>query len=121
LRSDSLKFTKTKGEKMISNLKYTPLIGEVLEDLASQGIEELCPSLERLFNELMLIEREQFLQASPYERTDQRKGYANGFKDKMLQTRLGKLKLQVPKTRSSEFYPSCLEKGLSVLLWQRCT
>jgi putative transposase len=97
---------------MISNLKYTPLIGEVLEELASQGVEGLCPSLEKLFNELMLIEREQFLQAIPYERTDRRKGYANGFKDKMLQTRLGKLQLQVPKTRSSEFYPSCLEKGL---------
>jgi putative transposase len=112
LRSDSLKFEKTQEKKMISNLKYTPLIVEALEELANQGVEGLCPSLEKLFNELMLIEREQFLQAGPYERTDQRKGYANGFKNKMLQTRQGNLHLQVPKTRTSEFYPTCLEKGL---------
>jgi len=73
---------------MTSNPKYSLLIGEALEDLSKQGIENLCPALERMFNELMLIERGQVLQASPYERTDQRKGYANGFKNKMLQTRI---------------------------------
>lgn len=96
---------------MISNQKYSPLIEEALMELADQGMESLCPALEKLFNELMLIEREQVLQASPYERTDQRKGYANGFKNKMLQTRIGKLHLQVPKTRDLSFYPRCLEKG----------
>ena len=65
---------------MISNKSFTPIIAEILEDLAQQGIEELCPSLQRLFNELMKIEREQVLQAEHYERTEQRKGYANGFK-----------------------------------------
>jgi len=96
---------------MIPNQKYSPLIEEALVELADQGVECLCPALEKLFNELMLIEREQVLQASPYERTDQRKGYANGFKNKMLQTRIGKLQLQVPQTRDQPFYPSCLEKG----------
>ena len=96
---------------MTSNPKYSPLIEEALEQLGNQGLESLCPALETLFNELMLIEREQALHASPYERTDQRKGYANGFKNKMLQTRIGKLNLQVPKTRDLPFYPSCLEKG----------
>ena len=97
---------------MTSNPKYSPLIAEALEELATQGIEFLRPALERLFNELMLIEREEVLNASPYERTDQRKGYANGFKNKMLQTRVGKLNLQVPKAREIPFYPSCLEKGI---------
>ena len=96
---------------MTSNQKYSPLIEEALGELAEQGIESLCPALEKLFNELMLIEREQVLRASPYERTEERKGYANGFKNKMLQTRIGKLHLQVPKTRDLPFYPTCLEKG----------
>jgi len=96
---------------MISNQKYSPLIEEALQELGQQGIESLCPALEILFNELMLIERQQVLEASPYERTEERKGYANGFKNKMLQTRFGKLHLQVPKTRDVPFYPSCLEKG----------
>lgn len=96
---------------MISNQKYSPLIEEALIELADQGIESLCPALEKLFNELMLIEREQVLQASPYERTEERKGYANGFKNKMLHTRIGKLQLQVPQARNLSFYPKCLEKG----------
>lgn len=97
---------------MTSNQKYSPLIEEALTELSQQGLESLGPALERLFNELMLIEREEALKASPYERTDERKGYANGFKNKMLQTRIGKLHLQVPKTRNLAFYPSCLEKGI---------
>lgn len=96
---------------MIPNQKYSPLIEEALMQLSEQGIEALCPALEKLFNELMLLEREQVLQARPYERTDQRRGYCNGFKNKMLQTRIGVLKLDVPKTRNFQFYPSCLEKG----------
>jgi transposase-like protein len=97
---------------MTSNQKYSALIEEALTELTEQGLESLGPALERLFNELMLIEREQSLNAHPYERTEERKGYANGFKDKMLHTRIGKLKLQVPKTRNMAFYPSCLEKGI---------
>ena len=96
---------------MISNQKYSPLIEEALMELADQGLESLCPALEKLFNELMLIEREQVLQAGPYERTEERKGYANGFKNKMLHTRIGKLQLQVPQARNLPFYPKCLEKG----------
>lgn len=96
---------------MVSNQKYSPLIAEALEDLGAHGIHDLCPSLQKIFNELMLIERERVLQASPYERTDQRKGYANGFKNKMLHTRSGRLELSVPQTRDIPFYPSCLEKG----------
>lgn len=89
----------------------TPLIIEALEELADQGVSQLGGALEKLFNELMKIEREQTLNAAPYERSEQRKGYANGFKDKMLQTRFGKIHLEVPQTRDVPFYPSCLEKG----------
>ena len=62
-------------------------------------------------NYASLIEQGEALQAHPYQRTDERKGYANGFKNKMLQTRMGKLQLHVPKTRNIPFYPKCLDKG----------
>ena len=97
---------------MIPSQKHTALIEEALMELSQQGIESLSPALEKIFNELMLVEREQALQASAYERTDQRKGYSNGFKNKTLQTRFGQLNLEVPKARDCAFYPSCLEKGL---------
>src|SRR5439155_7671967 len=52
------------------------------------------------------------LQAQPYERTDSRTGYSNGFKDKTVNSRLGPIRLDVPQVRGGvDFYPSALEKG----------
>lgn len=96
---------------MISNSSYAPIVNTLVEELARQGLNGLSDLVSRLFNELMKAEREQSLGAAPYERTEARKGYANGFKDKTIQTRFGKLELQVPKTRGLTFYPQCLEKG----------
>jgi putative transposase len=96
---------------MISNNNLSPILMEELHQLASLGFSEIASSLERIFNELMKMEREQVLHAGPYERTEHRQGYANGFKDKKLNTRVGILNLKVPQTRNIEFYPSCLEKG----------
>ena len=96
---------------MISNKSNKSFISEVLEDFARNGINELKESLERLFNQLMLAEREETIGAAPYERTSERKGYCNGFKDKKLLTRTGELELKVPQVRGADFYPSCLEKG----------
>jgi transposase-like protein len=59
----------------------------------------------------MLFEREPFLRAAPYARTPERRDYANGFKAKHLRSRLGDLDLRIPQVRSSEFYPSALERG----------
>jgi putative transposase len=65
-----------------------------------------------LLNQAMLSERETHLQAKPYERSEARQGYSNGFKAKTLNTRYGELKVRVPQTREIDFYPGCLEKGL---------
>ena len=60
----------------------------------------------------MRIERAQALEADPYQRTEKRRGYANGFKPKTLNTRVGELALQIPQVRGEvEFYPSALERG----------
>jgi putative transposase len=96
---------------MIPSKLYSPIIADILGELAEQGVCDLCPTLQKLFNELMKMEREEVLKAAPYERTEQRQGYANGFKDKRLQTRFGPLQLKVPQTRDIDFYPSCLEVG----------
>lgn len=96
---------------MISNSTYAPIIEELIEELGQSGLHHLSDLMTRLFNELMKAEREHALQAAPYERTDTRRGHANGFKDKTVQTRFGKMALQVPKTRGLAFYPQCLEKG----------
>ncbi len=96
---------------MISNSTNIEIIHELIEQLGQQGLHGLSDLLSRLFNEMMKSEREHAVQAAPYERTEGRKGYANGFKDKKVQTRFGQLQLQVPQTRGLAFYPQCLEKG----------
>jgi len=73
--------------------------------------DSLREALEQLHNSAMLLERARHLQANAYERTPNRKGQANGFKSKQLETRVGTLDLRVPQVRDSSFYPSCLEKG----------
>jgi len=96
---------------MISNKILNPQILEALADLKQEGLISLNPILEKLLNELMKLEREQVIGAGHYERSDERKGYCNGYKDKTLITRSGKLELKVPQARGVSFYPQCLEKG----------
>lgn len=96
---------------MISDQLKDTLVDQIIKGLIGQGSEGLKPVLELLFNTAMKIERESFLGASSHERTEERRGYANGYKPKGLQTRLGPLELEIPQVRGLGFYPQSLEKG----------
>ena len=91
-------------------------ISQVMELLIASGMEGLADAVATLLNEAMKLERSRFLQAGPYERSDQRRGYANGFKDKTIRSRLGALGLRIPQVRDTAdgetFYPRSLERGL---------
>ena len=88
-------------------------IEAITEVLMENGFEKAVPQImETFINSAMKIERENHLQARPYERTSERIDMANGFKPKNVKTRYGELSLQVPQTRITDFYPTCLEKGL---------
>ena len=76
------------------------------------GFEAVPEMLRVLLNTLMQAERSQFLQAGQYERTEDRKGHANGYKPKTVNTRLGEITFAIPQVREGGFYPSALEKGL---------
>lgn len=81
--------------------------------LQENGFEGISRCVEILVNEAMRIERSQALAAQPYQRTDERKGYANGFKNKTIKSRIGSLKFAVPQVRGDvEFYPTALERGV---------
>lgn len=85
--------------------------GQVLELLIEQGFDGLAEAIGTLMNEAMKIERSGVLGAQPYERSPERRGYANGYKPKTVRTRVGVVNLAVPKTRGVEFYPNSLERG----------
>ncbi len=96
---------------MITDQLKDILVDEIVKGLIGQGSEGLKSVLESLLNAAMKIERENFLGAAAHERTEERKGYANGYKSKGLQTRMGALTLEIPQVRGLGFYPQSLEKG----------
>ena len=83
----------------------------ILEELIDEGTEAFRSILEKLLDAAMRVERSEFLRAEPYERTNERRGYANGFKDKTVATRVGKVRVKIPQVRGLSFYPQSLEKG----------
>jgi putative transposase len=96
---------------VISDQLKDSLIDEIVKGLIGQGTGGLKPVIELLFNAAMKIEREHFLGAGSHERTEERKGYANGYKPKELHTRFGSVELEIPQVRGLKFYPQSLEKG----------
>jgi putative transposase len=89
---------------------------QVLEVLIENGLDGMASALEVVLNEAMKLERSSFLGAGPHERTPERRGYSNGFKDKTVRSRIGELSLKIPQVRDLKdtegFYPKSLEKGL---------
>ncbi|RMG63102.1 MAG: IS256 family transposase [Bacteroidetes bacterium] len=84
-----------------------------LEQIIAYGLDGLETAVCILINEAMRIERSRAFGAEPWQRTDNRRGYANGYKAKSVNSRIGKLELKIPQVRGGvEFYPSALERGL---------
>ena len=53
---------------------------ELLEQISEQGLDFLPELIRLVIDTAMQAERQQHLGVGPYERSLERKGYANGFK-----------------------------------------
>ncbi len=95
--------------------EQSTVISHVLELLSENGLEAMAGAMSTLLNFSMEQERTAFLGADRYERSDDRRGRANGFKPKTVTSRLGRLPLRIPQVRETrngeQFYPQSLEKG----------
>lgn len=85
---------------------------ELLEQVQEQGLDVLPELIRVILNAAMQAERTEHLKAAPYQHTQERNGYANGFKPKTMRTRVGEITFAVPQVREGGFYPQALEKGL---------
>jgi len=83
----------------------------ILEQLIEDGTSGIKQAMTIMLNEAMKLERQRYQQAEPYERTESRADYSNGFKSKTIRSAVGEMKLSVPQVRSGNFYPSALAKG----------
>jgi transposase-like protein len=84
----------------------------MVEQIADGGLDALPEAIRLLINAAMLLERQKFIGAGPYQRTPERQAHANGFKAKTLQTRVGAMSVAVPQVREGGFYPQSLEQGV---------
>jgi len=93
------------------------VVEELMERIISNGPEDMASVFARLFDLAMRMEREQFLEAGHYERVAGRRGYANGYKSKKVDTPAGTLSINIPKTAGHRescgepFFPQSLERG----------
>ena len=84
-----------------------------LEEIIANGMNGLESAVALLINEAMKIERNRMIRAEPWQRTEDRIGYANGYKPRSLNTRVGALDLQIPQVRGGiSFTPKALDRGL---------
>ena len=63
--------------------------------------------MENLLNQFLIAESEEVLQAAPYDRCSERTDYRNGFRDREIVCRIGKLTLRDPRHRNEPFH-SCM-------------
>ena len=75
------------------------LVQEVLLDNPS-FLKEI---VERALQHILEAEMTEHVGAAPYQRTQNRKGHRNGYKRRMLKTRVGTLELLVPQDREGTF------------------
>ena len=83
----------------------------IVESWQGSGEEDFLRGLvERAEQQVLETERTSFLGAGSYERSGERRGWRNGFKPRVLKTRVGKLELLVPKDREGQFQTELFER-----------
>lgn len=65
--------------------------------------------MECLLNQFLLAESAEVLNADPYGRSEERTDYRNGYRERELTCRIGKLTLRVPRHRNEPFHSSLLD------------
>ena len=78
---------------------------EILQGLFSKDGKDEAFSrlLEVILNQVLAHQAEEQLQAAPYERQDNRVDYRNGYRERIIKTRIGSLRLSVPRFRHQKF------------------
>ena len=85
-------------------------LAELVRKAEEQGdVDFLREGVRVLTQALMEVEVSQHLGADRHERTGERAGYRNGYREREWATRVGALDLRVPRVRDGSYFPSLLE------------
>ena len=82
---------------------------ELLDQLAAADVDALRTLLQHTLQRLIEAEASAYIGAAPGEHSPTRTTYRNGHRARSLDTRVGRLDLEIPKVRTGSFFPSLLE------------
>lgn len=86
---------------------------KLLEQLRKVGMEEgadfLREGLKVMAEAFMELEVKERTGAEHYQRSDERRNYRNGYRERCWDTRVGSVPLKIPRLRMSSYFPSLLE------------
>jgi len=87
--------------------------------VANSDQDTLREILEHTLQALIEAEAAAAVGAQPHERTEGRVGHRNGHRPRTVDTRVGRLELEIPKLRQGSFLPSLLEprRRIERALW----
>ena len=82
-----------------------------VKDMYRMHFERGCQYVaKRVYNKILAVDFDSFINASRHQRTGQRKGYRNGYRSRSLLTSVGQLDLTIPRDRNSEYQPELFER-----------
>lgn len=94
----------------MAQLQFT-LDSELVKGLfLGQAPDAIVPLLEAILNQFLQAMATEAVGAAKYERTDERKAYRNGSRERTLNTRIGTITLEVPRLRNGEFSHELFER-----------
>ena len=74
-----------------------------------EDVDFLREGVRAMAQQLMELEVAQHVGADKYERSTNRTGERNGYRDRQWDTRVGSIELRVPRVRDGGYYPALLE------------
>jgi len=90
--------------------KLSMALAELLRKAdAEPDLDTLREGVRVLTQALMELEVAQHLGAERYQRSPERQGERNGYRERSWDTRVGTLELKVPRVRDGSFFPGLLE------------
>jgi len=96
---------------IMTQLQFSLDMDLLKESVMNSNIDTVVKSAVVLvLNEYMEKERDDYIHAAAYERSNERRDYRNGYYERELTMSIGKIELKVPRTRNGEFSPSVFEK-----------
>src|SRR5215207_9034172 len=89
-----------------SSMDITSFVGKLLEQ---DDVDALREGVRVLAQAVMETEVSGQIGAVPYERSSERSAYRNGYRTRRWDTRVGTIKLKIPKVTAGAYFPSLLE------------